>query len=496
MWAGTEETSRMALMEYVLFAIVLTALTAVVKSHRILASLSLIHVLACFSLIASVLSGPAFPRYYIEENFMIDHLAVYEILIAASVFLLVVIYRKDYLENLLATGFLSKGNLPLVYAAMNALLLFIVLSFSSNNLALLWIFTELTTLFAALMIAVMNSQKNIDAALKYVFISSTVMVFTFIGLVLLFTSTEKVLGTGTLNWSVLMENADKLEPDVLTAAFAFIFLGFAAKAGIAPFHTALPHAYSKAPSSVSTVLSAVVLNIGLFGILRIYSIMRVTSSATTASNILLAYGILSIFIGAFSMLQQRNIRKLIAFSSVENSGLMLIGIGISTPTALFWVLLHTLAYSLTKASLFLSTGILHNQYMSNKIENIKDALSVQPFASGALIIGTMAIIGIPPFLPFATKFSILAQIAKYSIALLIPVLGLILITYAGFAAVLTEAFTKGRGEEMTEALKRYHAPAGLKIPIVILLLIVLFLGLCTPKELIELINNITKTLYR
>ena len=486
----------MALLEYTIFGITIIVLTALTKSHRLLSALSLIHVLSCFVLIAYVLSTPVFPKYYIDENFMIDYLSVYEILIAATVFLLVVIYRKDYLENLLECGFLNKSNLSLVYATMNSLLLVIILSFSSNNLALLWIFAELTTLFSALMIAILNSQKNIDAAIKYVFISSTVMVFTFIGLVLLFTATEKALGAGTLNWSVLMDKAQKLNPDVLTAAYAFIFLGFAAKAGIAPFHTALPHAYSKAPSSVSTVLSAVVLNIGLFGILRIYSIMRMTSSVTTASNILLAYGMLSIFIGAFSMLHQRNIRKLIAFSSVENSGLILIGIGISTPTALFWVLLHTLAYSLTKASLFLSSGILHNQYLSNKVENIKDALTVQPFASGALILGAAAIIGVPPFLPFTTKFSILAEIAKYSIILLIPILGLILITYAGFAVVLTEAFTKGTEEENTQTLRRYHSPMGLKIPIVILLAIVLILGLYTPKELIDLIDNITKTLYR
>ena len=484
----------MALMEYVLFAVVLTAFTAVVKSHRMLSTLSVVHVLACFVLIGSVLSGPVFPRYYIEENFLIDFLAVYEILIAASVFLLVVIYRKDYLEDLLENGSLSKNNLSLVYAAMNALLLFIVLSFSSNNLALLWIFTELTTLFAALMIAVLNSQKNIDAALKYVFISSTVMVFTFIGLVLLFTSTEKALGAGTLNWSELMENAHKLEPDVLTAAFAFIFLGFRSKAGIAPFHTALPHAYSKAPSSVSTVLSAVVLNIGLFAILRIYSIIRVTDSAQTASNILLAYGLLSLFIGAFSMLQQRNIRKLIAFSSVENSGLMLIGIGIGTPLALFWVLLHTLAYSLTKASLFLSTGILHNQYLSNKIENIKEALALQPFASGALILGAAAMIGTPPFLLFTTKFSILAEVAKYNLYLLMPVLALILVTYAGFAVVLTEAFT--REEEEPVKARKYEAGPGLKVPILILLVVVLVLGLLTPKELVALIWDIVGTLYQ
>ncbi len=486
----------MALIEYALFALAVICLTALTKSHRLMSVLSLIHVLSCFLLIYSVLSTPVFPKYYIDENFMIDYLSVYEILIASTVFLLVVIYRKDYLENLLARGFLNKNNLALVYAAMNSLLLVIILSFSSNNLALLWIFAELTTLFSALMIAVMNSQKNIDAALKYVFISSTVMVFTFIGLVLLFTETEKTLGAGTLNWSALMENAKNLDPHVLITAYAFIFLGFAAKAGIAPFHTALPHAYSKAPSSVSTVLSAVVLNIGLFAILRIYSIMRETGSAAAASNILLFYGMLSIVIGSLSMLHQKNTRKLIAFSSVENSGLMLIGIGISTPAALFWVLLHTLAYSLTKASLFLSTGILHNQYLSNKVENIKAALQVQPFASAALIIGTAAIIGIPPFLPFTTKFSILAEIAKYSVFLLIPVLGFILITYAGFAVVLTEAFTRDSEEEKPGDLKKYRAPLGLKAPIVLLLLVILFLGLYTPKELIDLIWNITRTLYR
>jgi hydrogenase-4 component F len=485
----------MALFEYALFAVFLIAITALTKSHRTLNALSIIHALSCFVLLYAMLSGPVFPRYYFEGNFMLDYLSVYEILITGIVFLLVFIYRKEYIERLLVCGFLSKGNLSLVYVSMNTLLLVIVLSFSSNNLALLWIFAELTTLCSAFMIAILNSQKNIDASLKYVFVSSTVMVFTFIGLVLLFTETEQALGAGTLNWNELMEHAKDLDSRTLITAYAFIFLGFAAKAGIAPFHTALPHAYSKAPASVTTVLSAVVLNIGLFAILRIYSITRGTSIATEASNILLFYGALSIVIGSLSMLQQKNIRKLIAFSSVENSGLMLIGLGIGTPVALFWVLLHTLAYSLTKASLFLSTGILQNQYLSNKVENIKDALHVQPFASGTLILGAAAIIGIPPFLPFATKFWILAEIGKYSMLLLIPMLGFILVTYAGYAVVLTEAFTKD-SEEKTDELKRYHPPMGMKIPVIILLLLVLILGFYTPKELIELIENITKTLYR
>lgn len=484
------------LIEYALFALIIIALTAITKSHKLMSVLSIVHVLACFALIAYILSAPIFPKYYVDENFLIDYLSVYEILIAATIFLLVVIYRKDYLENFLVLGVLNKGNLALVYAAMNSLLLFVVLSFSSNNLALLWIFAELTTLFSAILIAMLNSKKNIEAALKYVLITSTAMVFTFIGLILLFTATEKALGEGTLNWSEIMMNAKSLQPDVLIAAYAFIFLGFAAKSGIAPFHTALPHTYSKAPSSVSAVLSGVVLNIGLFGILRMYAVVRETSALEAASNILLVFGILSMFIGAFSMLQQRNTRKLIAFSSVENSGLMLIGIAVNTPTALFWVLLHTLAYSLTKSCLFLSTGILHNQYLSNKIENIRNALRIQPFASAALILAAAAIVGIPPFLLFTTKFSILAEIAKYSMTLLIPVLGFVLLTYAGFAVVLSEAFMKDSTEEKTGGQKKYNAPAGLKIPIIILLLIILVLGLYLPKELIELIENITKTLYQ
>jgi len=488
----------MVLMEYAGFGIVIIALCALTKSHRLMSMLSLMHVLSCFALIAVVLYAQDLPRHYVDGNyFMIDYLSIYEILIAAIIFLMVVIYRRDYLENLLELGILDKSNLGLVYAAMNSLLLVIVISFSSNNLALLWIFAELTTLFSALLIAILHSKKNIDAALKYVLVSSTVMVFTFIGLILLFTATEKALGEGTLNWDIIMDNASKLQPNVLLAAYAFIFLGFAAKAGIAPFHTPLPHAYSKAPSSVSAVLSGVVLNIGLFGILRMHSIIRQTSAAEAASNMLLIFGFLSLFIGSLSMLKQRNIRKLIAFSSVENNGLMLIGIAISTPAALFWVLLHSFGYSLTKASLFLSTGILHNQYLSNKVENIRRALRIQPFASTALILGAFAIAGIPPFLLFATKFSILAEIAKHSLLLLAPVLGFVLLTYAGFAVVLTEAFTKGpEREDETEHLEKYHAPIGLKIPIIILLLIILMLGLYVPAELIGLIENVTKALYR
>ena len=480
------------LQYYLLAAFAALALTQFLKSHKAMNLVAIAHAIACIAFAACLQYSGAIPVYYLENNLYIDALSTYEIFIAGTIFLLAAVYAGGHAESLIKIGILERKNLKGYYLSFNALLLFTVLAFSSNNLALFWIFAELTTFFTAFLIAILNSKKNIDASLKYIFVTSTAMLFSFIGLILLFALTEKTLGTGTLNWDVLLKNAKTFPAAPLAASFAFMFLGYAAKSGIAPLHTSLPHAYSKAPSAVSAIISAVMLNIGIYGILRIYSITRQNpGSAATCSNLLIAFGILSLFIAAFSMLQQKNLKKLIAFSSTEHAGLMLIGIGIGTPIAIYWTLYHVLAHSLTKALLFLSAGILNRQYNSNKIENIKNALKLQPLASAGLILGSLAIIGIPPAIVFITKFSILAQVAKFSMILLIAVLLLLLLAAAGFALFITAIFTR---IDENDVMRRYPTPVRMKIPVIILIILVYGLGLFFPQPLDGALNSIVSGL--
>jgi len=312
------------------------------------------------------------------------------------------------------------------------------------------------------------------------------MLFSFIGLILLFAMTEDALGkgNGTLKWDELLINAGSFQPRLFSTAFVFLFIGFAAKAGVAPFHTPLPHAYSKAPSAVSAIISTTMLNLGIYGILRLYSLTAHTEAAAISRNLLIAFGILSLFIASLSMLQQRNTKKLIAFSSTEHSGILLLGIAMGTPVAIFWVLYHTLAHALTKALLFMSTGILQRQYNSNHADRVVNAFRLQPAASAGLLIGSAAILGIPPFPIFSTKLWIFSQIADQSVILLAAVLLFLLMAAAAFACLLSEIFTR-----TTDAkIEKYHAPLSMKAPMATLAALIIVMGVFFPKELIEWIT--------
>jgi len=478
----------MALGIYLGYAIAALAVTQLVRSNKSMNLVTLSHVLACIALAAYSQSiGPA---HYFDKNFLIDGLSVYEISITGTIFFFAIIYAGGHAERLIDLGLMDKRNLKPYYLSLNCLLMFTVLSFASNNLALFWIFVELTTFFTAFLIAILNSKKNVDASLKYIFVTSTAMLFSFTGLILLFALSENATGKGTLNWDELLANAATFPPVFLTAAFAFTFIGFAAKSGVAPFHTPLPHAYSKAPSAVSTIVSAVMLNLGMTGILRIYAIIKQTSAATDASNLLIAFGVLSLFIATLSMLHQRNVKKLIAFSSTEHSGLMLIGMAVGTPIAIFWVLYHMLAHALIKAVLFLSTGIIQRQYNSNNAGKIINIFKMQPLAGTGLILGSAAILGMPPFILFLSKFSILTQVAAYSVPLLFVMLLFLLIAAAAFTNLLSEIFSHTENVKM----EKYNAPRRMTMPIAILLVLIFILGIYLPNDLYAFLTKVVSDL--
>ena len=354
------------------------------------------------------------PFYGFKGYLIADPLAMYEVLITSIVFLLAAIYGRGYVKALIEKESVRGGSVGLFYTFFSLLLTTIVFSFFSNNLALFWILLELTTVFSGVLIVVISAKENIIAALKYVFIASTAMIFSVIGLIILFAMTKQATGSGTLNWNELMQTAGSLSPKYFAFAFIFIFIGFASKAGIAPFHTWLPQAHARAPSMVSAVLSAVLLNCGIYGILRLFAVAHLTSSWTLISIVLIIFGVLSIVIATFSMLSRTNIKKLIAFSSIEHMGLVLVGIGLGTPIALLWTLYHILAHSLIKTLLFFSAGILNHQYDGNKMQEMKNAFKLQPLATWGIIIGSVAVIGMPPFPMFISKLFILTQMGSYS----------------------------------------------------------------------------------
>jgi hydrogenase-4 component F len=485
----------MIILSYLAVGAIALILILFSKSHRAMNAFFILHTLAFLAIGLYALLTTETPTFESgSKYFYVDHLSIYEVLIAALLFFLSSVYANGYVESLMQAQELHRNNLKIFYMVFSLLLTTVTLAFFSDNLALFWIFAELTTVFSAALVAILSAKENIDAAIKYIFIASGAMLFSFIGLIFLYTLSGEVLGSGTLNWTALVENAALFSPKKLTASFVFLFIGFAAKSGVFPFHTWLPDAHSKAPSAVSAILSGVLLNIGMYGILRMYAVVRHTQAENLVSQFLLGFGLLTIAVAVLNMLLQKNLKMLIAFSSVEHMGILLLGIGVGTPLALFWTLFYVLVHSLTKASLFFSAGILHRQYESNLIQDIKDVFSLQPIAGWGFVIGSFAIVGMPPFPIFSAKFFILLEAFGFSKSLVFAVLLLLVIASAAFARVLIEAFTRTSEEAGIKGsetpLPPYVVRNGMKLPILSIIFMILALGVFFPESLESLLNEI------
>ena len=431
------------------------------------------------------------PVYFFNHYLFIDPLAIYEVMITSTVFLLASVYGHGYIKSLLHARELKVEYLELYHICFNLLMVAVVFSFFSNNLALFWILLELTTLFSAVLIVTLGARDNIVAALKYVFIASSAMLFSVIGLMILFAIGKQAVGTGTLNWNDLIQNATALSPSAFIFAFIFIFIGFAAKAGIIPFHTWLPQAHAKAPSVVSAILSGVLLNCGIYGIIRLYSIAVHTPFYHTISLILIVIGILTMTIAAFSMLARSNLKKLIAFSSIEHMGLLLVGIGLGTPLAMYWVFFHMLVHSLIKTLLFFSSGILNHQFGGNYMPRMKNALKLQPLISWGVILGSIAVIGIPPSPMFISKLFLLIQLGKFSPPVLFAVMVIFLIVAGAFAYLLVPTFSRSDSDE---SIQKYRVHWTMKVPIVVLFILIFGSGIYLYTGLGDILTRIVTSL--
>jgi hydrogenase-4 component F len=430
------------------------------------------------------------PVYFLEnEYFYIDRLSMYEILITSAVFLLASIYARGYVSSLLKTGDLDTSVHKFFYGAFCLLEMLIVLGLSANNIALLWIFLELSTILTAVLIVTLNARENIIAALKYIFIASTAMLFGFIGIIILFTMSQGTIEGGSLNWTTLMNAAASLDPTLFNFAFIFLFIGFAAKAGIAPFHTWVPTAYVRAPSVVA-VVSGTVLNMGIYAILRLYAIGHKTGAGDFLQTFLLVFGLLSIIIAAFSILSRTNTKKLLAFSGVENMGFLILAIGLGSPVALFWGLFHQMAYSFIKSLLFFCAGIFHRQYHSNKYFTVKNAFNLQPLASWGFILGSAAAIGVPLFPVFLAKWNVLSVLVSESIPAFIILLVCILLVATGFAVFLVKTFSQKTDEE----IQPFVTPVNMKVSILLALGVIIVLGVYMPSWLDSTLGEIVVNL--
>jgi len=327
-----------------------------------------------------------------------------------------------------------------------------------KDLGWIWVFVEATTLASALLISFEHHKSSVEAAWKYLFICSVGIALAFVGILLLVIAQP---GTATLSIAALVHNASQFSGFWLKLAFVFIMVGFGTKVGLAPLHFWLPDAHSEAPASISALLSGALLNTALIPILRMDKLMKAAGLVNTAQSVYLIFGFTSLFIAAVFILKTKNYKRILAYSSIENMGFVMLAFG-AGGMAVFAGYLHILGHSLIKAALFLVAGNIVRIYDSKLVADVRGLLNTHKASAWLWLIGFAMITGFPPSPLFVSKFFIVT--ALLSKGLYPGVMVLLFISATIVWAMAKSGLYMTMGESAKEAKLGhmcYLVPAGL-----------------------------------
>ena len=288
----------------------------------------------------------------------VDALGAVFLMIIAVVGFLVGLYSIGYIRHDVEIGELEEQQVYNFYALLSLFLFTMLLVVTANNIIMMWVAVEATTLGSAFLVGIYNRQSSLEAAWKYVIICTVGVAFGLYGTILVYSDAVNFLqepGAAIL-WTEIVKNAAALDPTLLKLAFVFILIGFGTKAGIFPMHAWLPDAHSEAPSPVSALLSAVLLKCALLVVVRFSIILSHGIGPEFPQLIFIIFGTLSIVASSLFMFVQKDIKRLLAYSSVENIGLILLGFGIGGSIGILAALLHAINHSLVKSFMFCTTG--------------------------------------------------------------------------------------------------------------------------------------------
>jgi hydrogenase-4 component F len=356
-----------------------------------------------------------------------------------------------------------------------------LIALTSNNLGLVWVAMEAATLSTVLLVTLYRTPASLEAGWKYFILCSVGIAQALFGTILLYFAAERVLGGNgmtALLWTNLNEVKGELEPAVLTLAFVFLLVGYGTKVGLAPLHNWLPDAHAEGPTPISAVLSGLLLNVAIYAVVRCKVLVEGSLHSQLPSRMLMAFGLLSVVLGALFLWRQRDVKRLFAYSSIEHMGIITFAFGMGGPVANFGALLHMTVHSLTKSAIFYSVGHAAQKTGTQVIDDIRGLVTVSPTVGWGLMMGSLAILGLPPFGVFASEFLILTTAMRqepWSTPILLLALGI------AFAAVFRRVQPMVFGE--TTAKRLPHSPA--LLPVFAHLAIVLLLGIYIPPYLAD-----------
>src|SRR5436309_1442381 len=377
----------------------------------------------------------------------------------------------------------------LFYALFQLFIFTMLLAVATDNLGLMWVAIEGTTLATVFLVNLHDNHTGLEAAYKYLIISSVGIALAFMGTVLVFYAASIEVGEIGLSWTMLISIAARLNPNIVKLAFIFILIGYGTKAGLAPMHTWLPDAHSEAPAPISALMSGVLLNVGLYALMRFKAVTDVTAGPAFSSTWLMRFGLLSLGLAAAFLVSQRNYKRMLAYSSVEHTGIIALGLGFGGYWGMLGALLHMVNHALSKSMLFLLSGSILLKYRTTDIRGVRGLLQAAPWTGFWFLCGVLALIGLPPFGPFVSEFIIFrAGFEAHSVAYAVTGIALLALVFAGMLGSVNRMLYGQASEELVSG-DPIRWPM---MPLALNLILLVGSGLLLPDGVREFFGHVLK----
>jgi len=495
-------------MIHLIILLVVPFVTAIIcyniTNPRLVGYVSLVGVLALVvAAFPAIHASVAAPIFALNDIFSMDALSGYIMALVIFLSLASAVYSISYFEHEYEAGLTNVRGVRTYYGLLHLFIFTMLLVTMANNLAIMWIGIEATTIVSALLIGLGFHKRPlaVEAAWKYIILCTVGITFALLGTFIAYYASTVVMGTeGALNWTTLRSIAPRMNPETMKLAFVFVLVGYGTKAGLAPVHNWLPDAHSQAPSPISALLSGILLNTAFYGIMRFVSIVEPSTGSAFTGKLLILFAVLSIAISAVFILVQDNFKRLLAYSSIEHMGIISLGVGIGGPVGLYGSLLHVLNHALAKPLMFFASGKIQARFGTTNITNVNGVLSSMPLLGTLIFIGALSLSGTPPFNIFMSELTVLKACVDRNMW---PVVAIFLFfAVVVFYGVLS-GFGKmlfGKQDERSVQLSR-HEPAHLTVgsalanTVMILMAVsVIVLGFKVPAFIDDTIRNCVQAL--
>jgi hydrogenase-4 component F len=418
------------------------------------------------------------PEFVWNKQFYIDPLNVFLVTLTAFVSLTTAIFSRPYMRVEQDHGKMNSRRMRLYHSMYQLFSFTMLLCLTTNNLGIIWVAMEAATLTTVLLVSVYRTAASLEAAWKYFILCGVGIAQALFGTIMLYMAADKVLGPehATLLWTSLSDIKTQLDPTIISLAFVFLLIGYGTKVGLVPLHSWLPDAHAEGPTPVSAVLSGLLLNVAMYAVLRCKVLTDGALGTQMAGQLMMGFGLISVVVAAFFLSRQKDVKRMFSYSSIEHMGLITFAFGMGGPVANFAGLLHMTVHSLVKSAIFFTVGHATQKAGTQVMSEIRGLIKVNPTVGWGLMLGVMAILGMPPFGVFASEFLILTTAMRdqpWATPFLLVALGV------AFASMLVRVLPMVFGDTSLKPLA--HPPA--LIPVFVHLALGLMLGLYIPSYL-------------